>query len=182
MIRGCLLLVLAFSTTVFFAHGQEPKANPDDVKSVDAIVGALYDSISGPKGQERDWNRFRSLFLPQARLIPLRGEADGSATPQVLGVEEFVKLVRPDFQRDGFFEVEISHKVEWFGAIAHVFSTYESRKEKDGKPFARGINSIQLVKQGDRWYVVTILWETERPGFTIPAEYLPKKPECEVPR
>ncbi len=74
--------------------------------------------------------------------------------------------------KEGFFERGISNKVEQFGTVAHVFSTYESRHEKDGKPFARGINSIQLVNDGKRWYVVTILWDQEKPGQEIPEKYL----------
>ena len=64
-----------------------------------------------------------------------------------------------------------------FGAVAHVFSTYESRTlvELILKPFTRGINSIQLFFDGKRWWTVTIFWDSERPGQAIPVEYLPKK-------
>ena len=163
------------------SHAQEPKPEPpkpkpDDVKSIDSIITALYDVISGDKGQERDWGRFRSLFVPGARLIPVAKPQDGSApTARVLEVEEFVKFAAESSKQQGFFENEIAHKVEQFGAIAHVFSTYESKHEKDGKPFDRGINSIQLMNDGTRWWVVTIYWDRESPATPIPAEYLPKK-------
>jgi len=55
--------------------------------------------------------------------------------------------------------------------MAQVFSTYESRHEKDGAPFARGINSIQLLWDGGRWWVATILWDSERPDNPILPQY-----------
>lgn len=169
------LLVLAFTAaTAQDAAPKAPQAKPEDVKSIDAIVAAMYDTISGPKGQARDWDRFRSLFAPDARLIPVAAR-NNTIRARTLSVEDFVKAVTPAVAREGFFESEVSRKVESFGAIAHVFSTYESRHEKDGEPFTRGINSIQLLKDADRWYVVTIYWDAERPGLAIPPEYLPKK-------
>ena len=152
-----------------------PSASPADVASMDAILGALYDVISGPAGQARDWNRFRSLFVPGARLIPVRVKGDGGAEATVVDVEGYIKRAAPFFEREGFFEREAARKTEQFGNIAHVFSTYESRHAlADPAPFARGINSIQLMKDAGRWWVVTVYWDSERPGNPIPAEYLPK--------
>jgi hypothetical protein len=145
------------------------------VKSVESIIASVYDVISGPKGQERDWNRFRSLFVPGARLIPVDRPRTGPAKAGVVDVEEFVRLATEGTKREGFFESELSSKAERFGAIAHVFSTYQSTREKGGPPFSRGINSFQLMNDGDRWWIVTILWDRERPSEPIPAEYLPKK-------
>lgn len=151
-----------------------PAAKAADVESIDAIVGALYDVISGAKGEARDFDRMRSLFAPGARLIPVRARQGGGAEARVLGVEEFIGIVRPAFEDDGFFESEIARQTQAFGNFAHVFSTYESRRAKDQTPFVRGINSIQLLKDKDRWWIVTISWESERPGNPIPAEFLPK--------
>jgi hypothetical protein len=157
-------------------------AKPDDVKSMDAIVGAIYDVISGPAGQ-RDWDRMRSLFLPGARLIrcfrPAQAQEKekrpATIRARVMTVDEFIKLADPTVKAEGFFEREISRRVERFGAIAHIFSTYESRRALgDPQPFARGINSIQLFFDGQRWWAVTIFWDSERPGQAIPSEYLPK--------
>ncbi|MGO9469744.1 MAG: hypothetical protein ACLQIB_46920 [Isosphaeraceae bacterium] len=154
-------------------------AKPDDVKSMDAILAALYDTISGPAG-ERDWNRLRSLFHADARLIPCGKAAPDQDKPairaRVLTVEEFIKAIEPRVKAEGFFEREIARRVERFGAVAHVFSTYESRHAaNDPQPFVRGINSIQLFFDGTRWWVVTIFWDSERPGQAIPEGYLPKK-------
>lgn len=150
-----------------------PEAKPEDVKSIDAIVAALYDVISGPAGT-RDWDRFRSLFTPEGRLIPNGVKPTGEWSHPVLTVEDFVQRAGANVKKDGFFERGISNKVEQYGTIAHVFSTYESRHEKNGAPFARGINSFSLVSDGKRWYVVQILWQSETPASPIPEKYLSK--------
>jgi hypothetical protein len=150
-----------------------PTAKPADVASVDAIIAALYDVISGPAGQERDWTRFRSLFVPGARLIPTI-HPPGGATPRtaVLTPEQYVER-SAGLARNGFFEREISRTSDQFGAVTQIFSTYESRRAAtDAKPFQRGINSIQLFNDGTRWYVVTIFWDGERADNPIPDKYL----------
>ena len=91
-------------------------------------------------------------------------------------VEQYVASADPFLKRDGFWEREIARRVERYGNVAHVFSTYESRVNRaDSPPFSRGINSIQLVTNGERWWVVTIFWDFERPGNPIPTEYLPQR-------
>ena len=157
--------------------GPRPVANPADVQSVDAILSALYDVISGPAGQKRDWNRFRSLFVPNARLIPSRARQDGSGADAIVwSVDDYATGVGPRLEQSGFFEREIARTSESFGNVVHAFSTYESRRTpNDEKPFARGINSIQLLKDGGRYWVVTIFWDSERPGNPIPEKYLAPK-------
>jgi hypothetical protein len=157
------------------ATAPQPAANPADVSSLDAILGALYDVISGPAGQARNWDRMRSLFIPGARLIPSQPAPDGKVVPRVLDVEGYIGRAGPTLEKNGFFEREISRKTDTFGTITHAFSTYESRrKQDDATPFARGINSIQLVNDGTRWWIVTVLWDAERPNNPIPAKYLAK--------
>jgi hypothetical protein len=143
---------------------------------VDAIVGALYDVISGAKGQARDWDRFRSLFLPDGRLIPSRADRDTHrADALILTVDGYVERASHNMAAEGFYERGIHNEVEQFGSIVHVWSTYESRHAADdAKPFTRGINSIQLLKSGDRYWVVEVLWDAETPANPIPAQYLPK--------
>jgi hypothetical protein len=153
---------------------EEVKAVPEDVASMETIIAALYDTISGPAGP-RDWPRLRGLFLPGARLIPCGRRQDGTIAARVLSVDEFIQASAPRTKNEGFFEREISRRTERFGAVAHVFSTYESRRAKDDtKPFVRGINSIQLFFDGRRWWVVTIFWDSERPDQPLPAEFLPR--------
>jgi hypothetical protein len=175
MTRLVLALSIAGAMALQPAFAQPPTRSAD-VSSMDAIVAALYDVISGPAGQARDWDRMRSLFVPGGRLIPSVAGERGGATARILDVDGYIERVRPAFERNGFFEREIARKTEAFGNIAHLFSTYESRHASgDAAPFARGINSIQLLKDGDRWWIVTVFWDAERPGNTLPAQYLPKK-------
>jgi hypothetical protein len=158
------------------AHSEWPKAKPEDVKSVDAILAALYDVISGPKGKARDWDRMRSLFIPDARLIPSRINKDTQQVDAiVLSIDGYIARSSTTMTTNGFFEHSIHNQVEQFGNIAHVWSTYESRHNADdATPFARGINSIQLLKDGDRYWIVNIFWDSERPDSPIPAKYLGK--------
>lgn len=152
-----------------------PAAKAEDVSSPEAILTALYDVISGPAAQARDWNRFRSLFAPGARLIPTRLRPDGGASATAITPDDYATTIGPRLEQNGFFEREIHKTVEQFGNVMHAFSTYESRrKADDAQPFSRGINSIQLLKDGNRWWIVTVYWDSERPGNTIPAKYLPK--------
>jgi hypothetical protein len=165
------------------AHGQAVQpavvtpaavaAAPRDVGSLDAIIAALYDVISGPAGQVRDWNRFRSLFAPGARLIPTVTGTD-STFLRVMTPDEYASTIGPRLERSGFFERELHRETDTFGNITHAFSTYDSKRTlNDPQPFARGINSIQLFNDGKRWWVVTIFWDSERSTNRIPAVYLP---------
>ena len=149
------------------------KATSADVESIDAIMAAAYDVISGPAGQERDWERERSLFY---RLIPtasVPGRNDVTLAPQILDVEEYISRVEALFKKSGFYESEIARRVEHFGSIAHVWSTYESRcHPSDPKPFMRGINSIQLFYDGKRWWILSIYWQHESAHDSLPQKYL----------
>ena len=155
------------------APARQVTADPKDVESIDAIIGALYEVISGPAGEKRNWDRMRSLFVPNARLIPVAVPRDSAARPVILSVEDYIQRSGPVLERDGFFEREIGRRTEVFGHIAHAFSTYESKRtEADPQPFMRGINSIQLLNDGRRWWVVNIYWDSERPGQPIPPQYI----------
>ena len=142
-------------------------ANPADVASIDAILGAVYDVISGPAGQRRDWNRMRSLFTANARLMP-----KGAAGLRSGSVEDYITASGPQLEQNGFIEREMARRVEQYGDIAHVFSTYEARNRADGPVFMRGINSVQLVRHQGRWWVVSIMWQAETPQTPLPAHYL----------
>jgi hypothetical protein len=152
-----------------------PAAKPADVASPDAILAATYDVISGPAGQPRDWDRFRSLFVPGARLIPaVAKKTGGGYETRVIAPDEYAQKADAYFQKNGFAEREIARKGERYGNIMQIFSTYESRHDaKDAQPFARGINSFQLFYDGTRWWVVTIYWLEETPENPLPKEFLP---------
>jgi hypothetical protein len=150
-------------------------ADPRDVESIDAIIAAAYDVISGSAEQKRDWNRERSLFYPGARIMPtasVPGRNDVELEPQMLDVEKYIARAEPILQQ-GFYETEIARRTEQFGRIAHVWSTYESRHDpSDPKPFMRGINSIQLFDDGNRWWIVNIYWQQASAEHEIPQKYL----------
>lgn len=163
-----LILCLSLSAPLYAQD-----ANPEDVKSADAIIAALYDVISGPAGEKRDWDRMKSLFIPEGRLMPT-GKGPNGVGYRTWTVQEYIDQAGANLEKMGFFEVEISRKSEAYGTISHVFSTYESRKTlEDEKPFARGINSIQLLNGGDRWWIVSVFWMGETPEYKLPAKYLP---------
>lgn len=150
-----------------------PMASAADVASMESIVAALYDVISGPAGKKRDWDRMRSLFVPYGRLIPVGKRANGEMGNRAMTVDDYIGGSSKFLEENGFFEQEMAKRTERFGNIAHVFSTYESRqKADDPKPFARGINSIQLMNDGKRWWIVTVFWQGEAADNPLPDKYL----------
>ena len=173
-----LLLAAAALTIPATAAAQEapapPPADPADVESIDAIMKAVYEVISGDAGVVRDWDRFRSLFAPGATLSPVGRSPDGAYGRRPMTPAEYAENSGAWLEQNGFHEVEIHRVTEQYGVIAHAFSTYESRRlETDPEPFARGINSFQLLNDGTRWWVVSIYWLGESPDHPIPAQYLP---------
>lgn len=147
--------------------------DPADVESINSIVSAYYDVISGPAGEPRDWDRFHSLFLKDARFVTSKVIGERSA-PIVLTPQQFAEFNKKYFERGGYFEREIYRKVDQFGNIAQVFSTYEARhKANEINPYSRGINSIQLLSTLNRWWIVSIMWDHERAiESPIPSQYL----------
>ncbi len=173
-LRGLLVLAASFGTATF-AHAQTPAwpaPAPQDVESVDALIAAVYDVISGPAGEARDWDRFRSLFRPDARLIPARSlPARGELL--VWTPDEYAAQVGPRLEESGFFENEIGRREERFGIVVQAFSTYESRRTAaDEAPFSRGINSFQILEHDGRYWILQILWDSEGDDRAIPERYL----------
>lgn len=147
--------------------------NPDDITSIRAVVTEVYKVISGPQGAPRDWDRFRSLFLPGARMIPQHRVPAGPI--QSMEVDAYIVRASKVFETMSFYEIEIASRIETFGDIAHVLSTYESRYNADDpEPFMRGINSIQLIRDGSGWRVASVIWDTEDDSNPIPHQYLPE--------
>jgi len=164
--------IITFVLVLFFAvntSAQEKYA--DDVQSIDSIIEALYASISGEKGEARDWERFKYIMIPEAKLMPTGVNQEGKAGYGRWGIEEYIERVDKNFLENGFIEKELAKKVERFRNVAHVFSTYESRRTKGGDIIARGINSIQLFYDNERWWVVSIFWASENEDNPIPKKY-----------
>ena len=145
------------------------------VGTIDAIVNSLYDAVSGEKGEARDWEFFRYLFHPEAKLIPSGTNREGKSAARYITADQYVESSGKWLLENGFFETEIHREVDQFGIIAHVFSTYNAFKSlSDEQPFMRGINSIQLLNDGERWWIINIYWTQENPSNPIPEKYLPK--------
>lgn len=163
------------------AAAQTPPTTPPvstaataDVASPEAIVAALYGVISGDRGVARDWDRFRSLFHPTARLMPSGLNAQGVGVVRSVTPDEYITRSEPFLVGEGFHEREIARRTQRFGRIVHVWTTYESLHTlSDAAPFARGINSIQLFHDGTRWWILSVYWQGETPSEPIPAEHLP---------
>jgi hypothetical protein len=174
MKKACLTIILGLIALQTAMAQTVKDADPKDVATLDAIMKAVYDVISGDAGKPRNWDRFRSLFHKDARLIP----SGKNATTGIVGAraftpEEYRQRAEPAFAKEGFYESEKARRVDIYGNIAHVFSTYESRHSPTDKtPFARGINSFQLLNDGKRWWVITIYWLAETPENPIPKQYL----------
>jgi hypothetical protein len=150
-----------------------PAPKPEDVKSVDAILRAAYESISGPAGP-RDWNRFRSLFLPQARFTQVGKAADGSVFVISWSVEDFIHDGADYFSKEPFYETSIANQPDSYGNMAQVMSSYASRHAPGEKSFQRGINSFQVLNDGKRWWIISIFWDSERPDNPLPAKFAGK--------
>lgn len=147
----------------------------DKVQTLDSTLKTLYGVISGDKGEARNWELFKYLFRPEAKLIPSGKNKEGITGTRYLSPDDYIKASGQWLLDNGFFEKEINRVVHSFGNITQVFSTYESfHSETDTKPFMRGINSIQLLNDGKRWWVVNIYWTQETKENPIPTIYLPK--------
>ncbi|MDB9782726.1 hypothetical protein OAB88_06450 [Winogradskyella sp.] len=169
-----ILYLLLFSS--FILNAQETKDYHKNVATLDRTIETLYEVISGDKGVERNWDLFKHLFHENAKLIPTGKTDDGKITTRYMSPEDYINTSGKWLFENGFHEVELSRKTETFGNITHVFSTYHSFKRKnDRKPFMRGVNSIQLLNDGKRWWIINIYWMQESKENPIPEEYLKNK-------
>ncbi|HAA18928.1 MAG TPA: hypothetical protein DCP28_09240 [Cytophagales bacterium] len=154
--------------------GAQAQDNPyaEDHESVDALLTALYEVISGPQGYERDWDRFRAMFVEGARLMPTGTNSETGVTGmRVWSPDDYASFAGERLMGMGFYETELHRETDSYGPIMHVFSTYESRHDPSEEPFVRGINSIQLLNDGERWWIVSIYWFGETEAHPIPKQY-----------
>jgi len=142
-------------------------------ESPEALVQMLYQIISGPAGSVKNWSLLRALHAPGAIITPTRHLPDGVVAAAPADLEAFIRLNVALFANRGFYEREISRRVDVFGHVAHVLSTYESRETPETPPYSRGVNSFQLLNDGKRWCVLSVTWDSETPTHSIPGAYLP---------
>lgn len=168
-----LLLILILASIRL--NAQETKDYSKNVATLDSTIETLYAVISGDKGFKRDWDLFKYLLHKDAKLIPIGTSEDGKTVARYMNADAYIKSSGDWLMQNGFHELEINRVVETFGSMTHVFSTYESYRNKtDEKPFIRGINSIQLMYDGLRWWIINIYWMQESEEYPLPEQYLPK--------
>ena len=142
-----------------------PAARPEDVASIDALMSALYRSISGPAGAPRDWDRVRSFFHPSARMVPLHPAKSGGATrlfALALSPDEYISRAAQSFRAQDFYELEVGRRVDGFGTLVNVLSAYEARRSPEGPAIRRGVNSLVLFNDGTRWWILQFTWLDEK--------------------
>ena len=172
--KKTILLALALLIASSFSFAQDKYM--DKVQTLDSTVETLYAVISGEAGEKRDWELFKYLFTADAKLLPTVLNEEGKIGYRAMTPAQYVESSGAWLEENGFFEKEIFRVTESFGPVTHIFSTYESyRSESDEEPFTRGINSIQLLKDENRWWVVNVYWSGERDDNPIPEKYLPKE-------
>jgi hypothetical protein len=175
------LAMTVFAVSVL-ARGQESRPasidvptiapKPEDVGSIDGMLRAYYEVVSGPAGRPRQWARDRTLYIPGIRFVAMSEGKDGRLLARVQSHQEFVEAQDPVLI-GGFVEREIHRVTKRFGNIAHVFSTYETRRTAEGPVTGRGVNSIELFWDGKRWWIASAIWDQERPDNPIPNDLLP---------
>lgn len=177
IVRGTPLLALLFAALLApsevhgLQDGSPAGPRPSDWESPDAIISALYDLISVAPGEKVDWARDSALFLPGARKVAVTRQPDGTPTVHNMTSEQFITMADAELA-GGFTEYEIGRVTERFGNIMQAFSSYEGRQTPDGPVITRGINSIQLVYDETRWWIVSISWDSETSANPLPAKYL----------
>jgi len=143
----------------------------EKINRIEVVINSLYKSISFKKGERPNLDDLKKLFIDEARLIRTTKDSH-----ELMSVVDFISSFNTRIDAGEFIEFreyEIKRKIEMFGGIAHVFSTYQTDFEiPGGRLEARGINSIQLIEMNNEWKVVSIFWYNEDEANKVPEEYL----------
>jgi hypothetical protein len=148
----------------------EPR--PEDVGSVDGIMRAFYEVTNVAPGAPRQWGRDRTLYVPWIRFVALGSGATGRPAVTVWTHPEFVAATDPLLEK-GFVEREIHRTTRRYGNMVHVDSTYETLIGTGTPVRGRGVNSLDLYFDGQRWWVASVVWQSEDAAHPIPHELLP---------
>lgn len=177
--RRTCAAALAFGAALLLVPGAAaqqktafPKARPADVRSVNAIVRATYESISNTATRGREMRRFESLFKPDAQLIDVTYR-EGKPTVVIRTIEQFVQLVDKLPNKPRRYEHEVTRRTERYGNLVQVWSTNVYGMVGQRKPAGYGINSITLAWDGARWWIIAVSWKNETPGQMVPKRYFP---------
>ena len=149
----------------------EVDPRPEDVETIDGIITAFYDVISGPAGEPRQWGRDATLYPENIQFTPTGTNDAGQPWGQLIAKQAFIDNADAFLVREGFVEREIHRVTRRFGNVADVASTYEWTTESGDT--GRGVNFIHLYNDGSRWWITHATWDQEREDNPIPAEFLP---------
>ena len=142
------------------------------LKNIEDLVKELYSAISFSNASEVDLDRFKMLFKPDARFIYF-----SKNSVEQLKLETFVIRLKEQIDKGNiksFYEYELTKTIDKFGKIANVFSTYEAKELPESfKVIQKGINSIQLIFDKERWWIISLMWYNEDSKYEIPEKYLP---------
>ncbi|MFD2246710.1 hypothetical protein [Pontibacter ruber] len=165
------LLTLLFTCGLIYTCFAQTTVPQQDVATIEAITAAGLKIISGPKGQKRDMEQFKALFLPDAQMGGVFYKGDSSFV-RITTVATFAEKNGPYYEKNGFYEKQLSLKVEQFDNLATAFQVYETRYTPTGKVEARGVNTYQLVFDKGRWWIASLLFTPETPEHQIPKKNL----------
>jgi len=148
-------------------------ARPEDVSTLDGVMKAYYDVISGPAGQPRQWARDRTLYTPEVSFVIISDDADGTPVAKQLTHQEFVDDSDAEVVKGGFYEKEIHRIVHRYDNWANVVSTSQSRRTPDGPVIGHSIDNLDLFWDGHRWWVMHVTIAEIRPDHPLPKEFQP---------
>ena len=156
------------------SHINVPAIAPrtEDVATIDGIMKAFYEVVSGAAGEPRQWSRDRTLYIPGVKFVAMNVNPKSEPVAMVMDHQQFVDSSDQMLVSKGFYEWEIHRETKRFGNIVHVFSTYESRNTKDGPVIARGVNSVELFWEGKRWWIAGAIWDEERKDNPLTKDFL----------
>jgi hypothetical protein len=166
-----LLLAFILGSALTITAQAQSKLTPAETSTIEAITETGLKIISGPKGQQRDMEKFKALFLPDAQMGGVFYKGDSSFV-RITTVAKFAERNGPAYAELGFYENALGLRIERYSNLATALQTYETRYGKDGKVEARGVNTYQLVFDKGRWWIASLLFTPETEKEPIPAKYL----------
>jgi len=140
------------------------------------MTAALYRVVSAAPAV-RDWQAVRPFYHPEARLVRTGVDADGTPFVRVFTLDAYIENIRQLLDGETrFSEVEIAQESVVFGNVARLTSVYEfTWQSPQATRRGRGVNFFTLVREAGQWRVMSIVWDNERPGLSLPPEvYAPR--------
>jgi hypothetical protein len=137
--------VIAVTSVVATTAPSTSKANPADVDTIDHIIAADFDSVSGPAGPKNKV-RQQTLYTPTATFVSI-SNSGGQLRVVPMTFEQYLA----PSPSEASYEREIGRRTERYGNLADVRSITEERNLPGGPVTARYINYYHLFFDGKRW-------------------------------